>query len=122
LVQVSICLIAYSLASSEAALSVELLVCRLKVSKRPFLPGAGIDMITAADIRCCTEGATFCVKEIDLGITADLGTLQRLFRLVGEGAFDCSVASWACSASCAMNTCACPVSLPSANLRRNTCT
>lgn len=43
-------------------------------------------MITAADIRCCTGAATFCVKEIDLGITADLGTLQRLFRLIGEGA------------------------------------
>lgn len=47
--------------------------------------GAGIDMITACDIRCCTEAASFCIKEIDLGITADLGTLQRLFRLVGEG-------------------------------------
>lgn len=47
--------------------------------------GAGIDLITACDIRCCTAGATFCVKEVDLGITADLGTLQRLFRLVGEG-------------------------------------
>ena len=48
-------------------------------------------MITAADIRCCTEAATFCVKEIDLGITADLGTLQRLFRLVGEGAL---ISAW----------------------------
>lgn len=47
--------------------------------------GAGIDMITACDIRCCTESAVFCVKEIDLGITADLGTLQRLFRLINEG-------------------------------------
>lgn len=47
--------------------------------------GAGIDLATAADIRCCTAGAVFCVKEIDLGITADLGTLQQL-RLVGEGA------------------------------------
>lgn len=47
--------------------------------------GAGIDLATACDIRCCTAGAQFCVKEIDLGITADLGTLQRLFRLVGEG-------------------------------------
>ena len=47
--------------------------------------GAGIDLATACDIRCCTEAASFCVKEIDLGITADLGTLQRLFRLVGDG-------------------------------------
>ena len=29
--------------------------------------GAGIDLATACDIRCCTERAVFCVKEIDLG-------------------------------------------------------
>lgn len=55
--------------------------------------GAGIDLATACDIRCCTPGAQFCVKEIDLGITADLGTLQRLFRLVGEGDTDKLLAS-----------------------------
>lgn len=62
-------------------------------------------MITAADIRCCTKAATFCVKEVDLGITADLGTLQRLFRLVGEGAL-CSAheLEHACTVCCVMNT------------------
>jgi enoyl-CoA hydratase len=47
--------------------------------------GGGIDLITAADVRLCTRDASFCVKETDLGITADLGTLQRLPLLVGEG-------------------------------------
>ena len=42
-------------------------------------------MITAADIRYCTADATFCVKEVDLAIVADMGTLQRLPRIVGEG-------------------------------------
>lgn len=47
--------------------------------------GAGVDIITACDIRVCTAGARFCVKEVDLAITADMGTLQRLPPLVGEG-------------------------------------
>ena len=36
--------------------------------------------------RYCTEGAYFCVKEVDLAITADMGTLQRLPGIVGDGA------------------------------------
>lgn len=47
--------------------------------------GGGVDIITACDIRYCTESAFFSVKEVDLGITADLGTLQRLPGIVGYG-------------------------------------
>lgn len=47
--------------------------------------GAGVDLITACDIRYCSEDASFCVKEVDIAIPADLGTLQRLPRLVGDG-------------------------------------
>lgn len=47
--------------------------------------GAGVDMITACDIRLCAPNARFCVKEVDLAITADLGTLQRLPHIVGGG-------------------------------------
>lgn len=47
--------------------------------------GGGIDMVTACDLRYCTEDAIFCVKEVDIAITADLGTLQRLPKLVGYG-------------------------------------
>lgn len=47
--------------------------------------GGGIDLVTACDIRYCSADARFSVKEIDLAITADVGTLQRLPRLVGEG-------------------------------------
>ena len=39
--------------------------------------GAGIDIITACDIRWCTQDAVFSVKEVDVGLAADLGTLQR---------------------------------------------
>jgi enoyl-CoA hydratase len=47
--------------------------------------GGGIDLITACDMRYCSAEARFSVKEIDVGMTADVGTLQRLPRLVGEG-------------------------------------
>ncbi|XP_020210026.1 delta(3,5)-Delta(2,4)-dienoyl-CoA isomerase, peroxisomal [Cajanus cajan] len=45
--------------------------------------GGGIDIITACDIRMCTKEAFFSVKEVDLGLAADLGTLQRLPFIVG---------------------------------------
>ncbi|CAI0381371.1 unnamed protein product [Linum tenue] len=47
--------------------------------------GGGIDIVTACDVRYCTEEAFFSVKEVDLAITADLGTLQRLPAIVGFG-------------------------------------
>lgn len=47
--------------------------------------GGGLDLATACDIRIASEDAVFSVREIDVGMTADLGTLQRLPRLVGEG-------------------------------------
>eukprot|EP00882_Tetradesmus_deserticola_P033734 GHRQ01038559.1.p2 GENE.GHRQ01038559.1~~GHRQ01038559.1.p2 ORF type:complete len:206 (+),score=90.42 GHRQ01038559.1:743-1360(+) len=48
--------------------------------------GAGVDLITAADLRYCSQDAYFSVKEVDLAITADLGTLQRLPCIIGHGA------------------------------------
>ena len=36
--------------------------------------------------RYCSADAFFCVKEVDLAITADMGTLQRLPHIVGAGA------------------------------------
>jgi len=47
--------------------------------------GGGLDFITACDMRYCTEDAFFCVQEINIGITADVGTLQRLPKVVPEG-------------------------------------
>jgi enoyl-CoA hydratase len=47
--------------------------------------GGGMDLVTACDLRYCSADARFSVKEIDVGMTADVGTLQRLPRLVGEG-------------------------------------
>jgi enoyl-CoA hydratase len=47
--------------------------------------GGGIDLVVACDMRYCTDDAYFSIKEIDMGMVADLGTLQRLPKLIGEG-------------------------------------
>jgi delta(3,5)-delta(2,4)-dienoyl-CoA isomerase len=46
--------------------------------------GAGVDLITSADIRYCTKDSYFCVKEVDIGMAADVGTLQRLPKAIGS--------------------------------------
>ena len=47
--------------------------------------GGGIDLITAADIRLASTDATFGVRETKIGIVADVGTLQRLPKIIGAG-------------------------------------
>ena len=47
--------------------------------------GGGVDLIACADMRYCAAGTYFSVKEVDLGMVADVGSLQRLPRLIGEG-------------------------------------
>ncbi|NP_001086341.1 enoyl-CoA hydratase 1, peroxisomal L homeolog [Xenopus laevis] len=46
--------------------------------------GGGVDLISACDIRYCTQDAWFQVKEVDLGLAADVGTLQRLPKVIGS--------------------------------------
>lgn len=47
--------------------------------------GGGLDIALAADMRLAAGDAFFSVKEVDVGMVADLGTLQRLAGNVGEG-------------------------------------
>jgi enoyl-CoA hydratase len=47
--------------------------------------GAGVDMISACDIRLATKDAFFCIQEINIGMTADVGTFPRLCKLLPEG-------------------------------------
>ncbi len=47
--------------------------------------GGAVDMVTACDMRYATADAFFCVQEINIGMTADVGTLQRLPKLIPEG-------------------------------------
>lgn len=47
--------------------------------------GGGVDMTSACDMRYCTEDAFFVIQEINIGIAADVGTLQRLPHLISHG-------------------------------------
>ena len=46
--------------------------------------GGGVDLVTAADIRLISSDSFFQVKEVDIGIAADVGTLQRLPKIIGN--------------------------------------
>ena len=46
--------------------------------------GGGVDLISCTDMRYCAADAYFTIKEIDIGMVADVGTLQRLPRLIGS--------------------------------------
>lgn len=47
--------------------------------------GAGLDMATACDIRLCSKDAVFSLKEAAVGFVADVGVLQRIPQIVGQG-------------------------------------
>jgi enoyl-CoA hydratase len=47
--------------------------------------GGGVDLISACDIRYATEDAKFSVRETRIAIVADLGSLQRLPPIIGQG-------------------------------------
>ena len=46
--------------------------------------GLAIDLASSADIRICAADTRFAVKEVDIGLAADIGTLARLPKVVGS--------------------------------------
>ncbi|MFB9163450.1 crotonase/enoyl-CoA hydratase family protein [Arthrobacter psychrochitiniphilus] len=48
--------------------------------------GGGVDLVSAADVRLASADAKFSVREARLAIVADVGSLQRLRGIIGEGA------------------------------------
>ncbi len=73
-------------------LNMQRAVLSLATCRKPVLAaidgpciGGAIDLIGACDMRLCTDGATFSVREARMGIVADMGTLFWLPRLIGEG-------------------------------------
>jgi delta(3,5)-delta(2,4)-dienoyl-CoA isomerase len=65
--------------------------------------GGGVDLISACDIRYASEDARISIREIDLAITADLGTLQRMPKVVGNHSWVRELvytARWADSQEC----------------------
>ena len=47
--------------------------------------GGGVDMISACDMRYCSADAFFCIQEVNIGMTADVGTFPRLPHLIPQG-------------------------------------
>ncbi|ALV46081.1 enoyl-CoA hydratase [Arthrobacter alpinus] len=47
--------------------------------------GGGVDLISGADVRLASDDAKFSIREVRLAIVADVGSLQRLRGIVGEG-------------------------------------
>lgn len=47
--------------------------------------GGGVDLIAACDVRLCSTDARFSVREVRVAMVADLGSLQRLPRIIGDG-------------------------------------
>jgi enoyl-CoA hydratase len=47
--------------------------------------GGGVDMVSACDMRFATKDAFFCIQEINLGMTADVGTFPRLAHVMPQG-------------------------------------
>ncbi len=84
---------------SEAAEMIRSLILKLqepinKIEKcrKPVLAavhggciGAGLDIIAACDMRYCTSESFFTIKEIDMAMVADLGSLQRWPKIMPEG-------------------------------------
>lgn len=50
--------------------------------------GAGLDLICATDLRLCSAEAFYCIHEINVAITADLGVLQRMPALIAPAIVD----------------------------------
>jgi len=76
----------------ETALMLQRSFTALEQARMPVLAavqggciGGAVDMVTACDCRYATVDAFFVIQEINIGMTADVGTLQRLPKLVPEG-------------------------------------
>jgi enoyl-CoA hydratase len=47
--------------------------------------GGGVDIVSACDMRYATKDAYFSIQEINLGLVADIGTLQRMPKIIAPG-------------------------------------
>ncbi|KPK05153.1 MAG: enoyl-CoA hydratase [Betaproteobacteria bacterium SG8_39] len=75
----------------EQILQLQRTFSRLEALRMPVIAaiqgacvGGALDLVTACDIRYVAQDAFFCVQEINIGLVADVGTLQRLPKLIPE--------------------------------------
>ena len=60
--------------------------CRVPVicNLHGYVIGGGIDLSAACDIRYCSKDVKFTIKEVDIGLAADIGTIQRFYKVIGN--------------------------------------
>ncbi|CAI2377865.1 unnamed protein product [Moneuplotes crassus] len=63
--------------------------CRMPViaAIHGYCVGGGLDLSSACDIRLASKCAKFTIKEVDIGLAADIGSLQRFPKVVGNDAW-----------------------------------
>jgi enoyl-CoA hydratase len=66
--------------TSLAALSVPVIA-----AIHGYCIGGGVDLVSACDVRLCANDTTFSVRETKVAIVADLGSLQRLPKIISAG-------------------------------------
>ena len=64
-------------ALQESVSSLELVRVPVIAAVNGLCIGAGVDLCSACDIRIASKTAKFTIKEVDVGLAADIGTLQR---------------------------------------------
>jgi Delta3,5-Delta2,4-dienoyl-CoA isomerase len=76
----------------ESVLRMQASVTSVATCRKPVIAavhgyciGGGVDLIAACDVRLAADDAVFSVRETKIAIVADLGSLQRLPRLIGAG-------------------------------------
>ncbi|KAJ5561249.1 Crotonase core [Penicillium sp. DV-2018c] len=72
------------LAFQECITAVERCEKPVVVAMHGYSLGLAIDLSTATDVRLCARDTKFGVKEVDIGLAADIGTLSRLPKVVGN--------------------------------------
>ena len=68
----------------ESVSSIELVRVPVIAAMHGFVIGGGIDMSSACDVRYASKDTKFTIKEVDIGLAADIGTLQRFQKVVGN--------------------------------------
>lgn len=56
--------------------------------------GAGLELVSACDIRFCTEDAAFQLAEVNIGLASDVGGLQRLPKIIGNQKLELALAAF----------------------------
>jgi enoyl-CoA hydratase len=84
--------VAANRATFESILRMQASVSAVATCRKPVVAavhgyciGGGVDLIAACDVRLAADDAVFSVRETKIAIVADLGSLQRLPRLIGAG-------------------------------------